>query len=91
MYDLQEAPEWPTKCISTTTTLAINASVRYIDFEGRSDGESVQKIIESMKPKRTIVVRGTPDHCQALYNLSLSVGNFRFDGSIFFLKNENCI
>lgn len=68
-YNLREAPEWPTKCISTTTTLAINASVQYIDFEGRSDGESVQKIIESMKPKRTIVVWETHDRCQALYKI----------------------
>ena len=46
----------------------------HIDFEGRSDGESIIKLIESMKPKRTIVVRGSPESCQALQNLCLSTG-----------------
>ncbi|XP_046656106.1 probable cleavage and polyadenylation specificity factor subunit 2 isoform X2 [Daphnia pulicaria] len=78
-----EKPKWeeepeaecPTKCISTTTTLAINASIMHIDFEGRSDGESIIKLIESMKPKRTIVVRGSSESCQALQNLCLSTGS----------------
>jgi len=70
----QELPEFPTKCVTTTKTLAVKATIQYIDFEGRSDGESIRKLIESMKPKRTIVVRGSPESCQALYSFCLSTG-----------------
>ena len=51
----------------------------HIDFEGRSDGESIIKLIESMKPKRTIVVRGSAESCQALQNLCLSTGKIDFE------------
>jgi predicted metal-dependent RNase len=51
----------------------------HIDFEGRSDGESIIKLIESMKPKRTIVVRGSSESCQALQNLCLSTGKIDFE------------
>jgi len=78
--EMEELPECPTKCITTTTTLAVNASILYIDFEGRSDGKSILKLIESMKPKRTIVVRGSPDSCQAMYDFCLSTGRST-DGS----------
>ena len=70
----QETAEWPTKCIVTPTTLKVNANIQYIDFEGRSDGESIQKLIETMKPKRTIIVRGSLESCQALYNFCVPSG-----------------
>lgn len=72
--EMEELPEFPTKCVSTTKTLAVNATIQYIDFEGRSDGESIRKLIESMKPKRTIVVRGSPESCQALCSFCHSTG-----------------
>lgn len=73
---LTQEVEFPTKCISTTRTLSINASVQYIDFEGRSDGESIRKLVESVKPKRVIIVRGTPDDCKALQSFCLAGGEF---------------
>lgn len=39
----------------------MNAQVQYIDFEGRSDGESLQKILEQLRPRRLIVVRGAEE------------------------------
>lgn len=42
------------------------AQVQYIDFEGRSDGESIQKIVSQLKPRRLILVRGSPESTLAL-------------------------
>jgi hypothetical protein len=50
----------------------------HLDFEGLSDGESIIKILESLKPKWTIVVRGLPESCQALKNVCLSTGKTDF-------------
>ncbi|XP_006812203.1 LOW QUALITY PROTEIN: cleavage and polyadenylation specificity factor subunit 2-like [Saccoglossus kowalevskii] len=51
----------PTKCISKDVTLDILCPVIFIDFEGRSDGESIRKIISIMKPKQVIIVHGTEE------------------------------
>lgn len=40
--------EAPTKCVSQTVTVRVAAQVLFIDFEGRSDGESIRKIVEVM-------------------------------------------
>lgn len=59
--------EVPTKCISFTGNITVEAQVQFIDFEGRSDGESIQKIITSMKPRRLILVRGSEESTQAIF------------------------
>lgn len=56
----------PTKCISHNQTIPINCSVSYIDFEGRSDGESIKRIISMVKPRQLILVHGT---CEATNSL----------------------
>ena len=33
----------------------------YIDYEGRSDGDSIKKIINQMKPRQLVIVHGPPD------------------------------
>ncbi|XP_071453951.1 probable cleavage and polyadenylation specificity factor subunit 2 [Hetaerina americana] len=53
--------EVPTKCISSLRTIRVAAQVQFIDFEGRSDGESLQKILAQLKPRRIILVRGTKE------------------------------
>lgn len=53
--------ELPTKCIVLNRTVQVNAQVQYIDFEGRSDGESLLKILSQLRPRRVIVVRGTAE------------------------------
>lgn len=63
---MQDITEVPTKCISTTKILDINASVQFIDFEGRSDSESIKKIISLIKPRRLILIRGTEESIEAL-------------------------
>uniref|UniRef100_A0A803JRS7 Cleavage and polyadenylation specificity factor subunit 2 n=1 Tax=Xenopus tropicalis TaxID=8364 RepID=A0A803JRS7_XENTR len=44
----------------------IKARVTYIDYEGRSDGDSIKKIINQMKPRQLIIVHGPPDATQDL-------------------------
>lgn len=63
--------ERPTKCIQSRKLIEINAQVQYIDFEGRSDGESLLKILSQLRPRRVIVVGGLPEsvdvvvrHCE---------------------------
>ena len=60
---MQEAP---TKCVVTRTDLHVRCKVQYIDFEGRSDGDSILKVVASMKPRRAIVVRGKEEAAMGL-------------------------
>lgn len=41
----------PTKCVSEMRRVEVKCSISYIDFEGRSDGESIMKIIQQIKPR----------------------------------------
>nr|CAI5856676.1 unnamed protein product [Callosobruchus analis] len=64
--EITEIPELPTKCIILQRTVQVNAQVQYIDFEGRSDGESMMKILSQLRPRRVIVVRGTEECTMAI-------------------------
>ncbi|XP_024082036.1 probable cleavage and polyadenylation specificity factor subunit 2 [Cimex lectularius] len=63
---IPESTEVPTKCVVTKERIELKANVQFIDFEGRSDGESMEKLIIQLKPRRVILVRGTPDKTEAL-------------------------
>ena len=71
-FDITEAP---TKCTKETLTLNIKAQIRFIDLEGRSDGDTVLKLIENVKPRRVIVVRGSPKNCQKMAEKAIEVTN----------------
>lgn len=64
----------PTKCIQVTRTMTVNASVTYIDFEGRSDGESLQKILAQLRPRRVVLVRGSQRDTEILAQQAQSAG-----------------
>ncbi|XP_028396324.1 LOW QUALITY PROTEIN: cleavage and polyadenylation specificity factor subunit 2-like [Dendronephthya gigantea] len=51
----------PTKCVVEKRTIDIKCSHMYIDFEGRSDGESIKRIISIVKPRQLVVVHGSPE------------------------------
>ncbi|KAK5969532.1 Cleavage and polyadenylation specificity factor subunit 2 [Trichostrongylus colubriformis] len=53
------ADDAPTKCITVIEKIEVNCNVEYIEFEGRSDGESTKKLIAQMKPKQLIIVHGS--------------------------------
>lgn len=63
-----EQQEPPTKCIKETKTFVVNAKVEFIDFEGRSDGESIKKIISMIRPRRLVLVRGCQQATEHLAN-----------------------
>lgn len=46
----------------------VRATVLFIDFEGRSDGESLMKILSQLRPRRVIVVRGNESSSQMVAN-----------------------
>ncbi|CAF1052808.1 unnamed protein product [Brachionus calyciflorus] len=57
--DAIEQEEIPTKCIKETLTLDIRCKIVYIDYEGRSDGESIKKILSNVKPKNLVLIHGS--------------------------------
>lgn len=68
------AADIPTKCVQVSRTIAVNASVTYIDFEGRSDGESLQKILAHLRPRRVVLVRGSSKDTEILAQQAQSAG-----------------
>lgn len=79
--DIDDSPaagdmsEVPTKCVQQNVTLNIKAQIQFIDFEGRSDGESMMKLIMQVKPRRVIVVRGSMSGCETMAKVAHSVTN----------------
>lgn len=53
-----EQEEIPTKCVSETIALDVRCKLVYIDYEGRSDGESIKKILSNVKPKNLVIIHG---------------------------------
>lgn len=51
----------PTKCVSIVADIDVQAKLHMFDFEGRSDGESVKNLVSQIKPRRLILVRGSPE------------------------------
>lgn len=87
--------EKPTKCVNSRKLIDINAQVQFIDFEGRSDGESLLKVLSQLRPRRVIVVRGTPENINLVAkHCSQSIGARVFTpnrGDIIDATTENHI
>jgi len=66
--DVPDKEEVPTKCISSVQAFQINCGIQYIDFEGRTDGESIMKLTSQLKPRRIILVRGTKENITTMKN-----------------------
>merc|ERR1719210_347825 len=66
--EVPDKEEVPTKCISSTQTFQINCGIKYIDFEGRTDGESIMKLTSQLKPRRMILVQGSQENITAMKN-----------------------
>ncbi|KAF7281402.1 cleavage and polyadenylation specificity factor subunit 2 [Rhynchophorus ferrugineus] len=64
--EIIEIEETPSKCIALERTIQVNCHVQYIDFEGRSDGESMMKILSQLRPRRVIVVQGSEENTQVI-------------------------
>ena len=48
----------PKKTIIHQIKLAVNCAIQYIDFEGRSDGLSIQRLYSKLKPRQMILIHG---------------------------------
>ena len=66
--DVPDKEEVPTKCVSSVQAFQINCGIQYIDFEGRTDGESIMKLTAQLKPRRIVLVRGSEDNVKAMKN-----------------------
>lgn len=64
--EVLEMKEIPTKSVMKKVTVDVKCQITYIDFEGRSDGESVKRILTLVKPRQLIVVHGTRKATKAL-------------------------
>lgn len=62
----QDVAEVPTKCVSSLQNFQVNASIQYIDFEGRTDGESIFKLMTGLRPRRVILVRGNKSSLESM-------------------------
>jgi cleavage and polyadenylation specificity factor subunit 2 len=56
----------PFKTLREKRQLKINAKVLYVDFEARSDRESIEKLLNQIKPKNLILIHGTQDCIEQL-------------------------
>lgn len=54
-----EVPLEPHKTVQEEVELTVACEIMYIDFEGRSDGNSMRKIISKVAPRKLILVHGS--------------------------------
>ncbi len=66
-------PEVPTKIETTETTVQVAARVVRLNFDGRSDGPSVQTMLAQIAPRSCIIVQGSD---QARSKLASSLTNY---------------
>ncbi|KAL0967596.1 hypothetical protein UPYG_G00254270 [Umbra pygmaea] len=86
--DQDSSSKVPTKCTSTTESIEIKARVTYIDYEGRSDGDSIKKIINQMKPRQLVIVHGPPE---ASLDLAESCKAFTKDIKVYTPKLQETV
>lgn len=58
--DTKVEPKAPTKVVHNRVVAELRCNIKYIDFEGRSDGRSIKAILTFVAPRKLILVRGTP-------------------------------
>jgi len=65
-----EVEATPTKYIKYNQKVEVKCPIKYIDFEGRSDGRSIKTILGHVAPRKMILLHGSPeamehlrDHC----------------------------
>merc|ERR1712012_1333231 len=66
--DVPDKEEVPTKCVSSVQAFQINCGIQYIDFEGRTDGQSIMMLAEQLKPRRIILIRGSKENISTMKN-----------------------
>lgn len=72
VVDMPGIEEKPTKCVFEKKSLKIKCKHAFIDYEGRSDGDSVKKIIAHCKPRQLILVRSSEASAKAVVDYCLN-------------------
>ena len=80
--EVADREEVPTKCVSSTQNFHVKCSVQFIDFEGRTDGESIAKLLAQLRPRRAILVRGSKSSLDSLKDFCSEVCNDLQLGSV---------
>merc|ERR1719239_1735765 len=83
--EVQDKEEVPTKCVASTQNFAVKCAVQFIDFEGRTDGESIFKLLQQLRPRRAILVRGSQQSLNSLRDFCSEV--VEGENNIFVPKN----
>lgn len=60
----------PSKCVEFEQNIYVAAKIVQIDFEGRSDRDSLKQVVLAIKPKHLILIRGNPYSTKAVYNFA---------------------
>jgi len=56
----------PTKCIAQQVAVDVRCRIEYVDYEGRSDGPSIKRIVAQVAPRKMIIVHGSDESSQSL-------------------------
>ncbi|XP_051121439.1 cleavage and polyadenylation specificity factor subunit 2 isoform X2 [Andrographis paniculata] len=56
----------PSKVVSSEQTVYVKCSLLYMDFEGRSDGSSIKKILGHVSPLKLVLVHGSAEATEHL-------------------------
>lgn len=78
----------PDLSVSQSFVLFFRARITYIDYEGRSDGDSIKKIINQMKPRQLVIVHGPPE---ASLDLAESCKAFSKDIKVYTPKLQETV
>lgn len=82
-----ETDETPSKCLKYEEIIYVAAKIVHIDFEGRSDGESLKQIVLALKPRRLLLVRGNPMSTKVVLNFA----KVFTDSTVFSPKIGQCM
>lgn len=77
----------PSKCLVYEQNLYVAAKIVHIDFEGRSDGESLKQIVLALKPRRLLLIRGSP----ASTKIVLNFAKVFTDSAVFSPRIGHCL
>lgn len=64
----------PTKCVTSIVKVKVACRIEFIDFEGRSDDESLKRLISKVKPRRLILVRGLEEKIASFRSFCVQAG-----------------
>jgi len=66
--EVEEEKVIPTKCIRETLKISAQCNIEYIDFEGRSEGRSIKKILSHVQPRKLVLIHGGAEATAHLEN-----------------------